>query len=288
MADEKIIFSMTGVNKIYPPQKQVLKNIYLSFFYGAKIGVLGLNGSGKSSLLRIIAGIDKEFQGEVVSDLGYSVGYLEQEPQLDKTKTVKEIVLLTAAKGILAQDLNSYQLEAAQLWTSSLLVAELSSKIVQHKKLKIDKDLAFTSGLLCSVGKIVLAQFFSPVMMQIKTDLKDNQEPFPTLEKKYFGYTHMEVSENLLKRWNFPPELTDVVANYLTPETSKVNPLLTSVVHLASILIVVSGIGIDIGGESVPISPFALSQTGVTDADIETYFVHIPDLQAGLADLLNV
>ncbi|TGL55564.1 HDOD domain-containing protein [Leptospira kemamanensis] len=203
-------------------------------------------------------------------------------------KTVKEIVLLTAAKGILAQDLNSYQLEAAQLWTASLLVAELSSKIVQHKKLKIDKDLAFTSGLLCSVGKIVLAQFFSPVMMQIKTDLKDNQEPFPMLEKKYFGYTHMEVSENLLKRWNFPPELTDVVANYLTPETSKVNPLLTSVVHIASILIVVSGIGIDIGGESVPISPFALSQTGVTDADIETYFVHIPDLQAGLADLLNV
>jgi energy-dependent translational throttle protein EttA len=92
MADEKIIFSMTGVNKIYPPGKQVLKNIYLSFFYGAKIGVLGLNGSGKSSLLRIIAGIDKEFQGEVVSDLSFSVGLLEQEPQLDKTKTVKEIV----------------------------------------------------------------------------------------------------------------------------------------------------------------------------------------------------
>jgi sulfate-transporting ATPase len=92
MADEKIIFSMTGVNKIYPPQKQVLKNIYLSFFYGAKIGVLGLNGSGKSSLLRIIAGIDKEFQGEVVSDLSFTVGLLEQEPQLDKSKTVKEIV----------------------------------------------------------------------------------------------------------------------------------------------------------------------------------------------------
>jgi energy-dependent translational throttle protein EttA len=92
MADEKIIFSMAGVNKIYPPSKQVLKNIYLSFFYGAKIGVLGLNGSGKSSLLRIIAGIDKEFQGEVVSDLSFSVGLLEQEPKLDKTKTVKEIV----------------------------------------------------------------------------------------------------------------------------------------------------------------------------------------------------
>ncbi len=83
---------MTGVNKIYPPQKQVLKNIYLSFFYGAKIGVLGLNGSGKSSLLRIIAGIDKEFQGDVVSDLSFTVGLLEQEPQLDKNKTVREIV----------------------------------------------------------------------------------------------------------------------------------------------------------------------------------------------------
>jgi energy-dependent translational throttle protein EttA len=92
MADEKIIFSMAGVNKIYPPNKQVLKNIYLSFFYGAKIGVLGLNGSGKSSLLRIIAGVDKEFQGEVVSDLTFSVGLLEQEPKLDKNKTVKEVV----------------------------------------------------------------------------------------------------------------------------------------------------------------------------------------------------
>ncbi len=89
---EKIIFSMAGVSKIYPPKKQVLKNIYLSFFYGAKIGVLGLNGSGKSSLLRIIAGIDKEYQGEVVFSSGYSVGLLEQEPQLDQDKTVKEVV----------------------------------------------------------------------------------------------------------------------------------------------------------------------------------------------------
>ena len=83
---------MAGVSKIYPPQKKVLKDIYLSFFYGAKIGVLGLNGSGKSSLLRIIAGVDKDFIGEVVWSPGYSVGMLEQEPQLDPDKTVKEIV----------------------------------------------------------------------------------------------------------------------------------------------------------------------------------------------------
>lgn len=83
---------MAGVNKIYPPQKQVLKNIYLSFFYGAKIGVIGLNGSGKSSLLKIIAGLDKSYQGEVVFSPGYSVGYLAQEPELDPAKTVREVV----------------------------------------------------------------------------------------------------------------------------------------------------------------------------------------------------
>ena len=90
--DKKIIFSMVGVSKSYPPQKQVLKNIYLSFFYGAKIGIIGLNGSGKSSLLKIIAGIDKSYQGEVVFSPGYSVGYLEQDPQLDPQKTVIEVV----------------------------------------------------------------------------------------------------------------------------------------------------------------------------------------------------
>ena len=83
---------MVGVSKTYPPQKQVLKNIYLSFFYGAKIGIIGLNGSGKSSLLKIIAGIDKSYQGEVVFSPGYSVGYLEQDPKLDPDKTVIEVV----------------------------------------------------------------------------------------------------------------------------------------------------------------------------------------------------
>jgi len=90
--DKKVIFSMVGVSKIFPPQKQVLKDIYLSFFYGAKIGIIGLNGSGKSTLLKIIAGLDNQYQGEVVFSPGYSVGYFEQEPKLDPDKTVKEIV----------------------------------------------------------------------------------------------------------------------------------------------------------------------------------------------------
>ena len=90
--DKKIIFSMVGVSKSFSPQKKVLNNIYLSFFYGAKIGIIGLNGAGKSTLLKIIAGIDKNYQGEVVFSPGYSVGYLEQDPQLDPTKTVRECV----------------------------------------------------------------------------------------------------------------------------------------------------------------------------------------------------
>ena len=97
--DKKVIFSMSKVNKIYSStNKQVLKDIYLSFFYGAKIGILGLNGSGKSSLLKIIAGLDKNYQGDVVFAPNYTVGYLEQEPQLDETKTVIEIVREGAAE----------------------------------------------------------------------------------------------------------------------------------------------------------------------------------------------
>lgn len=90
--DKKIIFSMVGVGKIFPPHKQVLKDIYLSFYYGAKIGIIGLNGSGKSTLLKIIAGLEKSFQGQVVFSPGYSVGFLSQEPELDDNKTVRETV----------------------------------------------------------------------------------------------------------------------------------------------------------------------------------------------------
>lgn len=92
MADHKIIFSMEGVSKTYPPSKQVLKNIWLSFFYGAKIGVLGLNGAGKSSLLRIIAGQDNNYEGRITFDGSYRIGFLEQEPKLDDSKTVRQVV----------------------------------------------------------------------------------------------------------------------------------------------------------------------------------------------------
>ena len=90
--DKQVIFSLVGVGKVYPPKRQVLRDIYLGFYYGAKIGVLGLNGSGKSSLLNIIAGVDPNYVGEMTRSKGYSVGLLEQEPQLDANKTVREVV----------------------------------------------------------------------------------------------------------------------------------------------------------------------------------------------------
>ena len=113
MADNKVIFAMEGVSKTFPPSKQVLKNIWLSFFYGAKIGVLGLNGSGKSSLLKIIAGIDQNFEGRVHFDKEYKIGYLAQEPQLDESKTVKEIV----QEGVqhIVDVVNAYEAVSAKL-----------------------------------------------------------------------------------------------------------------------------------------------------------------------------
>ncbi len=98
--DKKVIFSMVGVSKATPQGKQIIKNIYLSFFYGAKIGIIGLNGSGKSTVMKIIAGLDQAFQGDVVFSSGYTVGYLPQEPELDPTKTVKDVVLEGASETV--------------------------------------------------------------------------------------------------------------------------------------------------------------------------------------------
>jgi energy-dependent translational throttle protein EttA len=113
MSDKKVIFSMEGVTKIYPPSKTVLKNIWLSFYYGAKIGVLGLNGSGKSSLLKIIAGLDDNFQGKVTFDKEYKIGYLAQEPELDESKTVKQVV----QEGVqhIVDVVNAYEAVSAKL-----------------------------------------------------------------------------------------------------------------------------------------------------------------------------
>jgi ATP-binding cassette ChvD family protein len=146
--DKKIIFSMVNVSKIYPPQKQVLKNIYLSFFYGAKIGVLGLNGAGKSSLLKIIAGLDKSFQGEVVFSPGYTVGYLPQEPEMDDSLTVIDVVKQGVQKvvDILAEydAVNMRFMEEMTDEEMNTLIerqGELTELIEQHDAWELDNKL---------------------------------------------------------------------------------------------------------------------------------------------------
>jgi len=146
--DNKVIFSMVGVGKTIQPQKKILNNIYLSFFYGAKIGILGLNGAGKSTLMKIIAGVDKSFEGEVVFSPGYSVGYLEQEPQLDPQKTVREVVEEGTAEVVaLLKEYEEVNLKFAEPMSNDEMTklierqGELTELIEQHNGWELDSTL---------------------------------------------------------------------------------------------------------------------------------------------------
>jgi energy-dependent translational throttle protein EttA len=156
--DKKVIFSMVGVSKAFTPQKKVLNNIYLSFFYGAKIGIIGLNGSGKSTLLKIIAGLEKNFEGQVVFSPGYSVGYLEQDPQLDPTKTVRQIVeegvqevvdVLKAYEEVNLQFGDPDVLESPEKMEALMdKQAQLQEKIDQHDAWNLDTKLEIAMDAL--------------------------------------------------------------------------------------------------------------------------------------------
>ncbi|TAL09348.1 MAG: energy-dependent translational throttle protein EttA [Nitrospirae bacterium] len=139
--DKQIIFSLIGVGRVHPPKKHVLKDIYLSFYYGAKIGVLGLNGSGKSTLLRIIGGVDKDYIGEITMAKGYSVGLLEQEPQLDKKKTVREIVE-EGRKDVVAI-LKEYEAVSARLGES--LAPDEMDKLIE-KQARLQEQIEAVNG----------------------------------------------------------------------------------------------------------------------------------------------
>lgn len=200
-------------------------------------------------------------------------------------KTVKEIILLTASKKILNKDLPGYQIEAESMWLHSLVVAELSARIAIQKKTAIPKDLAFTSGLLHDIGKVILAQFFPTKILEIKQELKTSKLSFTEIERKYFGYDHQEVGMKALNTWNFPEELKEVVAYHHNPDQAKNFHKLVSVVHVANQIAVISGIGIDIGGISHELSPNAIKILGITEQDIESYYITIPELQKSIVDL---
>ena len=144
--DKKVIFSMVNVSKTIPPQRKILKNIYLSFFYGAKIGIIGLNGAGKSTLMKIIAGLDKAYEGEVVFAPGYSVGYLEQDPKFDEDKTVKEVVQEGVSEVMVLlrefEEINAAFAEPDADFDKLLArQAEVQDKLDQHDAWNIDTKL---------------------------------------------------------------------------------------------------------------------------------------------------
>jgi putative nucleotidyltransferase with HDIG domain len=200
-------------------------------------------------------------------------------------QTVKEIVILSASKTVLNKELKGYQLEGDDMWLHSLMVAELSGKIAILKKLNIAKDLAFTSGLLHDIGKVILAQFFPMKLFEIKEELKNINVTFTEIERKHFGYDHQEIGNKVLSIWNFPDELKEVVSYHHNPEQAQKFPLLVSIVHIANTIAIISGIGIDIGGINQELSPFAIKQTGINDQDLETLFTAIPEIQKSLSEL---
>lgn len=203
-------------------------------------------------------------------------------------KTVKEIILLSETKGILKKELKGYQVDGESNWLHSLTVAELAMRISVQKKLKIDKDVSFTAGLLHNIGKVILSEFFPTVLMQFRTELQNYQGPYTELEQKYFGYTHQEAGAKLLTKWNFPEELIEVAKFYAEPEKAVHFPELVSVVHIANCIVILSGMGIDIGGLRNPLSPKALQIVGVNDGDLQMYYTLLPEMTKHIAELISV
>ncbi|EQA46307.1 HDIG domain protein [Leptospira broomii serovar Hurstbridge str. 5399] len=203
-------------------------------------------------------------------------------------KTVREMILLTEAKGILKKDLKGYQVDAESNWMHSLTVAELAMRITVQKKLKFDKDVAFTAGLLHNIGKVILSEFFPSIILQLRAELQTYEGPYKDLERKYFGYTHEEAGAKLLAKWNFPEELVEVANFYTEPEKAVKFPELVSVVHIAHCVVILSGMGIDIGGLRTPLSPQALKIAGVTDSDLQMYYTLLPEIARHLAELIAV
>lgn len=200
-------------------------------------------------------------------------------------ETVREIVMLSASKTVMRKDLKGYHLEGDEMWMHSLVVAELSGQIVTQKKLPIQRDLAFTSGLLHDIGKVILTQFFPIKMLDIRNELKNMETTFTEIEKKYFGYDHQEVGMKILTAWNFPDELKEVVAYHHQPSDAKQHKLLCSVVHVANTLAVIAGVGIDIGGINQELSQEAVKLCNLTEKDIENLYMKIPEIQRDLLEL---
>lgn len=202
--------------------------------------------------------------------------------------TVKSIIMVVASQKILKVDLDSFKLEAAEIWDHSLLVAELSAKIARHKQNGIPADVAFTAGLLHDLGKVVLSQHFRSVYQQILLEFqKKPHVEFTSIEKKFTGYTHAEIGARLLEAWHFPDSLIEAVRYQYNPQQASIQPGLCSMVHIANAIALSGGVGIDIAGLNQMVHQKALTNLGLSDQDLAHLYASLPELMDLMQDLRN-
>lgn len=201
-------------------------------------------------------------------------------------RVVKNIILVTASKGILAVPLEGYRLEARDVWDHSLLVAELAGRICRLKRAKVPPDVAYTAGILHDIGKIILSQYFKRIYRMVALELEKNPtEPFESVERRMTGYDHASLGGRLLAIWKFPADLCEAVSCQYHPETARTSADLACVVHVANQIALASGVGVDTGGLTEPLSKFALDRLQLTDADLASLYSTLPELLQEMGDL---
>lgn len=202
--------------------------------------------------------------------------------------TVKSIVLVAASRGILKVDLESYRIEADEMWDHSLLTGEIAGSLAKMRKGLVPHDVAFTAGLLHDIGKVVLVHYFGRVYRQAAQEMEQNPKAsFTALERKYCGYSHDELGGRLLKLWKFPDELVEAALLVYHPEMARVNPALCAMVHIANQVVLAGGVGVDVGGLNEKLSSFAIEKLQLKDKELETLYAHLPELLEKMHDLRN-
>ncbi|MCB1173038.1 MAG: HDOD domain-containing protein [Leptospiraceae bacterium] len=199
---------------------------------------------------------------------------------------VKEIVLVVAARGFLKVDLEAFKVKAPEIWDHSLLAAEISALIARKLKGQTTDDVAYTAGLLHDTGKIVLAQHLAKKYQLVQLAMSQNpDQSILDLEREHLGFTHVEIGASLMDLWEMPTELTDAVRFVYEPEKSSGNQELCAIVNVANAIVLSAGVGVDVGGLSMPLSQFAMRTLNFSDRDMEFYYTSVPELMEKLADL---
>jgi len=202
-------------------------------------------------------------------------------------KEVKDIVMVVATKPVLNKFVIGYDLGKGDLWKQGLVVANISKKIAIHKKRKDISDTVFTGGIIHNVGKVVLALYVQSTFKNIMEEVTTKNITFNEAERQILGFSHQEVGERILTKWDFPPVLKSIVRFYQEPDLApKEHQLEVSVVHIANVLSLMAGIGIGSDGLYHQINQTAIDSTGLSDSELEQLFTRIPETVKQITELL--